>query len=113
MKEIGEMSLERKKEIGEMEDYFYINGFDQSYKGWLLREKKISATYSRVLTQVHEMSSEKSEGDINEDIRDMLNNFEAKAEVEDNVAKSSHGPVSDVLGSGERIFFLCQIMGEY
>lgn len=43
----------------------------------------------------------------------MLNNFEAKAEVEDNVAKSSHGPVSDVLGSGERIFFQCQIMGEY
>ena len=72
------------KHVDEMEDHLYIIGFDQSYTNWVFHEESISEVPNRVVTLEPEPSREESEGNINDDIRDILEDFKARAGVDEN-----------------------------
>ena len=89
------------KHVDKMEDHLYIIGFDQSYTHWVFHRESISEVSNRVVTLKPEPRSEDFGGNINDDMRDMLEDFEAGAEVDENTGENILGPETVDSGSGD------------
>ena len=72
------------KHLDKMEYHLFIIGFDQSYIHWVFHGESILVVSNQVVTLEPEPSNKDSEGDINDDMRDMLEYYEAGAGVDEN-----------------------------